>query len=306
VWATYSHFLGPVGLPDTPLRIFTTDPPPATVEWLDYRQLWIVSLPIYAVTMVGILAAAAVWGQRRPVARTAATALVGMAAVLLATGAADATLGQRGTRATLDASGPVRVETGAWYSDTFTEGTGTISVRAEDAGARVTPVPPHDALDLTAQVEVGGSTVSVTVTDAMVSHPLGEHTTWWGVGLDVEHHGDSGIGTSELPPIRSELAAFGLGTVEVDGQAVGAGVPVHVMTAESGLPEGARLELDVGPEGGEVPGLPQGHLRVLWPDYRAEIEDPSGPRYLAGSLVLVVLLAAMLLLAQRDVPRVEA
>jgi hypothetical protein len=30
-WATYSQFLGPVALPDTPLRILNPAPPPAVV-----------------------------------------------------------------------------------------------------------------------------------------------------------------------------------------------------------------------------------------------------------------------------------
>jgi hypothetical protein len=58
---------------------------------------------------------------------------------------------------------------------------------------------------------------------------------------------------------------------------VATGVPVHVMTAESGLPNGARLELDVGLEGLDVPGLPAGHLRVLWSAYQADIRRPAHP-----------------------------
>jgi hypothetical protein len=34
ILATYSHFLGPVGLPSTNLRLLAQDPPPAPVEWL--------------------------------------------------------------------------------------------------------------------------------------------------------------------------------------------------------------------------------------------------------------------------------
>ncbi|MGH2686458.1 MAG: hypothetical protein ACRDJP_13420, partial [Actinomycetota bacterium] len=64
VWATYSHFLGPIGLPDTPLRIFDASPPPATVEWPDYRQLWLISFPVYLVTMVGALLVESARGLR--------------------------------------------------------------------------------------------------------------------------------------------------------------------------------------------------------------------------------------------------
>jgi hypothetical protein len=55
IWATYGHFLGPVGLPDTPLRIFDAAPPPATSRFLDYNELWLISVPIYLVVMFMVL-----------------------------------------------------------------------------------------------------------------------------------------------------------------------------------------------------------------------------------------------------------
>ena len=153
----------------------------------------------------------------------------------------------------------------------------------------MTPLPPQDEFILDAVVETDDGVVHVSSHQAMVENPTGAHTTWWGVGLDVEHHGASGIGTSRLPPIRSEAAGFGLGDVAVDDEVVATGVPVHFMTAEGGLPGGAALELDVGAEFQDVPGLPAGHLRVLWDDYRAQIEDPSTVRYVGGLVVLIAL-----------------
>ena len=304
VWATYSHFLGPVGLPDTPLRILETPPPPATVEWLDYRQLWLLSFPIYAATMVVLLLAEAARGRRANVRGPAATAAV-LGGLLLLTGAgvSEQTLAQEGTVASLEASGPVQVETGDFYSDEFIEGSGEITLRAEDMGSRVTPLPPHDRLEVSASVQAQGATVEISVEDPLVSHPMGEHTTWWGVGLDVSHHGDSGIGTDQLPPIESSVAAFGLGEVSVDGTVVATGVPVHVMTAKDGLAGGATLELDVGMEGTDVPGLADGHLRALWAEHSEEVEDPHTGRYALGGAILVLLLALMLVLARRDEPR---
>jgi hypothetical protein len=298
VWATYSQFLGPVGLPDTPLRILNTAPPPATVEWLDYEQLWLVSFPVYLVTMVIALLVESARGLRALVRPGAA--VLAVATLLFTIGAtSEQTLGQQGTSASLTAAGEVRVETGEYYSDAFEQGTGDISVEAEDMGGRITPLPPHDKLSLTATITAGSDEYVVSVEDPLVNHPLGEHTTWWGVGLDVGHHGDSGIGTDELPPIKSELAAFGLGEISVAGELVATGVPVHVMTAESGLPAGAKLELDVGMEGRDVPGLPAGHLRVLWSGYEAQIEDPHPVQYLGGVLVLILLLVGMLFLVRR-------
>ncbi|MDQ4024773.1 MAG: hypothetical protein M3217_04685, partial [Actinomycetota bacterium] len=59
MWATYGHFLGPIGLPDEPLRILAQEPPPANISWLDYRELWLISLPIYLATMAAVLFTAA-------------------------------------------------------------------------------------------------------------------------------------------------------------------------------------------------------------------------------------------------------
>jgi hypothetical protein len=298
LWATYSQFLGPVGLPDTPLRVLDASPPPATVEWLDYRQLWLISFPVYLVTMVGALLVES--GRGSASLRPAAAVMAVAGGLFLTAATSEQTLNQEGTAAALSASGNVQVETGTFYSGTFGSGTGDIRVEAEDMGSRVTPLPPRDELTITASISAGGTDVAISVEDPLVNHALGEHTTWWGVGLDVEHHGESGIGTDRLPPITSQLAAFGLGNVTVDGGVVATGVPVHVMTAESGLPGGARLELDVGLIGQEIPGLAEGHLRVLWPDYEAQIDDPHPVRYLIGGLILVVLVAAMLTLLRRE------
>jgi hypothetical protein len=311
VWSTYGHFLGPAGLPDTPLRIFSTSPPPATVEFLDYRQLWLISFPIEAVVMAAILLVEAVRtmgvAARRPLA---AFAVIG-AAVFLTAPTSEQTLGQEGATATLTASGDVRVETGSFYEGPFQRGTGEIRIEAEDMGGRVTPLAPRDKLSLDATVETEQGAFGVVVHQAMVEEPTGAHTTWWGVGLGVEHHGDSGIGSSKVPPITSEAAGFGLGNVTVErsrseafeaGQVLATGVPVHFMTAESGLPAGARLEMDVGTEAVGIPRLPTGHLRVLWSDYRADIENPSTGRYIGGGLVLIALLIGTFLLARREVP----
>ena len=227
--------------------------------------------------------------------------VVGM---LLALGSAPAEAAE-GTSVTLQADGPVQVEVGPFYGTDFTSGSGTITVQATDVGGRVTPLPPHDRLHVDATVRSGGREYVVRVRRVMVDDPLGRHGTWWGVCLGVEHHGRSGIGTDDLPAVHATLAAFGVGDVSVDGQVVAVGVPIHVMAADEGLP--GKLELDVGdPELGAIPGLPDGHLRVVWADYEGEV--PQGARrarYAGGSAVLVALLAAALWLNRREM-RLEA
>jgi hypothetical protein len=301
VWATYAHFLGPVGLPDTPLRLLNAPPPPATVEWLDYGQLWLVSFPIYAASMVVVLLTDAMRSQRQAIGGPVVAAVIlGAVLPLMGARASEQNLSQDGTRASIEASGPVRVETGPFYGNAFQPATGRISVEAEDMGGRVTPLPPHDRLTVSSIVAFGGVSYEVAVEEPLVSHPMGEHTTWWGVGLDVSHHGLSGIGTGRLPGIESSVAAFGMGEISIDGRTVATGVPVHVMTADAGLPAGASLELDVGTEEIAVAGLPAGHLRVLWSDHSEVVEDPANARYAIGGVVLVALLAAALLLGRRE------
>ena len=72
------------------------------------------------------------------------------------------------------------------------------------------------------------------------------------------------------------------------------------MTAEEGLP--GRLELDVGDPSSEVPGLPHGHLRVVWDDYEGSAgQGPKRSRNALGSAVLLGLLSLGLLINRDEV-----
>jgi hypothetical protein len=130
----------------------------------------------------------------------------------------------------------------------------------------------------------------------MVGDPAGRHTTWWGVGLHVWHHGKSGIGTDKIPAVHADVAVFGLGQIAVGGRPIAVNVPVHVMTG-SGDEFGGRLEMDVGDPTALIPGVPAGHLRVIWTDYSGGITEESHTgRYVIGGLVLALLLALVLLM----------
>ncbi len=297
VWGAYGHFLSPSGLPDVPLRITGEEPPPADVEWLGYRDLWLVSFPIYLLVSGVVLAAAVPLLTRvRLRAAPAAAALTLVAApLLIAIPFADA----GGDNGTIEASGAAQVEQGAWYSDDFADGEAELTLAATDQGGRVTPLPPHDRVSLDARVEhPDGDTYEVVATKALVDDPLGRYGTWWGVGLDVWHHGESGLGTDHLPAIHSELALFAVGEVRREGELIAAGVPVHVMTAEDGLP--GRLELNVGDEATPVPGLPDERLRVVWDDFAGGGEKKSD-RHVIGTVVLAILLGLALVANRRAV-----
>ncbi len=89
IWATYGEYLGPVGLPETPLRILDQEPPPATSGWLDYRETWLISLPVYLIAMTVVLLGAAALlaadGRRRPRrGRASIAAPVGIVAAVVA------------------------------------------------------------------------------------------------------------------------------------------------------------------------------------------------------------------------------
>jgi hypothetical protein len=304
MWATYGHFLGPIGLPDEPLRVLDQEPPPATVSWPDYRELWLESLPVYLVATAAVMLAAVPFlaPRRRPrVAWLPAAAAVAVLVVPLLAGLPATDPG--GDDAELSASGSARVERGAWYNGDFASGHAELRLHAEDRGARVTPLEPHDELTIAATIEhPDGKSYEIAVERPLVADPLGRHGTWWGVGLDVWHHGESGIGTAKLPAVRSEVAVFGVGEVRADGELVASGVPVHVMTGEDELP--GRLELNVGDEQTPVVGLPDEHLRVLWDGYSGGAETtPKWTRYAVGSIVLIAVLAMLLLLNGTDTRR---
>lgn len=303
IWATYGEFVGPLGLPDTPLRITEQAPPPATAFWLDYRDTWLIQLPIELIVMTVVLLAAAAFlvdPRFRRVQGTAPPAR-GIGAVVVLAGfllLANAWVDGGGTRARLDATGAAQVERGAWYGNDLVPARATLEVAAVDNVRRVSPLRPHDEVSVEATVEhPGGRTFEIAATQPIVSDPAGRHTTWWGVGVDVWHHGKSGIGTNKIPPVHAEVALFGLGTIVADGRSVAANVPIHVMTG-SGDEFGGRLELDVGDPSALIPGIPDGHLRVVWSEYTGGADDVHAGRYAVGGVVLGLLLALALWAAE--------
>jgi hypothetical protein len=290
IWGAYGHFLSPSGLPDFPLRIASEVPPPADVHWLGYRELWLISFPIYLLVSGAVLAVAVplLTRVRMAVAPAAAVLAIVAAPLVIAIPFVDS----GGDNARVEANGEAVVERGDWYSNDFAEADAQLTLVATDRGGRVTPLPPHDIVELDARIEhPDGDIYEISATKPFVDDPLGRHGTWWGVGLDVWHHGESGIGTERLPPIHSEVAVFAVGEIRRGGERVAAGVPIHVMTADKGLP--GRLELNVGDEQTPVVGLPDERLRVIWDEYTGGAEKKSD-RHLIGTAMLAILLALAL------------
>ena len=304
---TYGHFLAPVGLPNPSLRLLAENPPPASVHWLSYRQEFLGLLPL-----TQLVALAGYWiGFRwlaRPVQarslwqRGDAAWVAAAAVVLTASGIATAVYtGPEANRATIVSRGSGSVEQGARYDGQLVATGATLAMSVEDRNTHRTPLPPHDRVSIKANIpstDAGGPAYVVDATAPMVADPRGRFTTWSGVGFNVWHHGRSGIGASELPPTKSEVAVFAIGTISMDGRVIAAGVPVHAMTSSR---EGARLELSVGEPDVSIPGIPGGHLRVAWADYdggHARYRDYA--RYLWGSTVLIILLACSMVVVRRQ------
>ena len=303
IWGAYGHYLSPSGLPDFPLRITSDEPPPADVEWLDYRELWLISVPIYLLVSGIVLAAVVPVLTRARLAAAPTAAMVGLVAAPLLIGIPFVDAG--GDDARVEATGRAQLERGEWYSNDFSRADAAITVVAEDRGGRVSPLPPHDEVRLEARVtHPDGETYEIVANKPLVDDPLGRHGTWWGVGLDEWHHGESGIGSDRLPAIHSAVALFAVGEVRRDGELIAAGVPVHVMTADEGLP--GRLELNVGDEATPVQGLPDDRLRVVWDDFTGGGQkDPTWARYSVGTTVLAILLVLAFLANARAVATVE-
>lgn len=281
----YSHFLGPIGLPDTPIRIFERAAPGATVHWLDYREEALMALPITFLTLLAAFAFLARDDLRRlGDGRRRSLLAFGIGALLLAGvgGAIAPSVGINSSHASVNASGGSQTETGAYYRGRMVDSTGTIALNAIDRNPRVTPLPPHDRVAVDAAfTHPDGHMYTVTADQPVVDDPMGRFTTWWGVGLDVWHHGRSGIGTNLLPATESKVAVFALGRVARDGNPIAAGVPVHVMTMDHD-----RVEVDVGDPTTPVPGLPDGHLRAMWMDATVSTHEPKASYYIFGLATL--------------------
>jgi hypothetical protein len=307
VLVAYSHFLGPVGLPAADLRILAEDPPPSPVEWLSYRDEFLVALPITVAVAVAAYVVAATRrarGWTRPALPPPALVAAGVAVVaLVGLGALAAAENGAGDEvATVTSAGRAMVEEGGYFRGTLTRAASELRLVAEQRNPRVTPLPPHDRVELTARVaHPDGTRYEIAATQPTVDDPRGRFGTWWGVGLDRWHHGRSGIGSPLLPATRSEVALFALGDVRADGEVVATGVPLHVMTMEDG-----GLELHVGDPASPVPSLPDGHLRVVWDERRGDSpEAPERARNALGTGVLVALLALAVAAGRAERPRAD-
>jgi hypothetical protein len=305
--ATYGHYLGPVGLPDTNLRLVAQDLPPVPVHWLSYREEFLVMLPLTVLVALVVFVATSLWqGQGwTPVAISRTSRLVTAVCVVALVALGVVAAGHTATadeRATVTSAGDATVEDGAYYEGDLVSAQAQMRLVAETRNTKNTPLPPHDLLELKATVtHVDGTTYEVEATQASIADPLGRWGAWRGVGLDRWHHGRSGIGTSALPATHSGVAVYALGDVSADGELIATGVPMHAATMSNG-----GLELHVGDPESPVPALPDGHLRVAWDQHDGDNpEAPERARNLFGGGLLAALLALAVVAVRSEEPRTD-
>lgn len=309
----YSHYLAPMGLPDPSFRLLAENPPSAQVQWLSYREAFLILLPSAQVLAIIALLLASRWRRRQPApagtpARPWPVPLIGFVVLaLIGLGAmAFQYTGPEANRRTISAAGPGAVERGTPFGgDLVPAASASLAMTVENSNTHRTPLPPHDKVEIKATVTgANGSVYTIEAKQPMIEEPRGRHTTWAGVGFDKWHHGRSGIGTDAFPATRSDIAVFALGNISSAGKSIATDVPVNVLT--SSRPD-ARLELHVGDPAAAIADLPDGHLRVVWANYSGSTaKSAKYARYALGTGVLLVLLGFAIALARRDAPQANS
>ena len=228
--------------------------------------------------------------------------LLAVVGIVLASCGPSAPRPATGLHASATASGAAKAATGVDPYDMgrATTADGTIDVKVTDVGDRWSHLENTDLVDVHATLRIGGDTYDVTIDRAMPRHPLDQYTTWFGVALGQEQHGDTGIGTAELPRVSPEIALWGWAHVRKNGQDIAVSAPAHVMVMKGGPLKGVMLLVNDEDKG--LIGAPDGYLSVAWPDV-ASLSLPSSEqawRHFGGLVALVVLFAAFLWLASTE------
>ena len=291
---TYSHYLGPVGLPTEPARLWAENSPPAEVHWLSYSDAFLVMLPLTAVVaVIGFCLASRWFGYRTEPREARGTIVAGgaAAAALVILGALAAPgLGADASRITVASIGLASLD-GAG-----TAVPATLNMTVANRNTHRTPSPPHDSIDLHATIPAAnGETLDIRAAQPMVADPAGRFTTFAGVGFGEWHDGRSGIGMTQLAATKSNVVAFALADIRADGRLVAARVPIQASATGE---ENPRLDLHVANPG--VAALPDS-LHVSWQAFEAGDSDASeNARYLFGGGVLLVLFGFMFAAALRQ------
>lgn len=249
VWACYAIYLGPVGLPQE-------------VHYLTHHQIWTRAFPGDLVAVLtGLFVTIRVLPRLSP--RVAAYTLLPFALIAVPD---RSEAKPRGLHAAASASGPAHRVLGPNPVDLTSAQpvSGSIDIRVVEGGGRWSAVQAKDWVELAADFAAPDGRYRVLVDKVMPSHPLGKYTTWNGVSLNHEMHGETGIGTSKLPLMKPDISLYGWGKVWRNGELIAPMAPVHAMVTSKGAMTGVMLEVDT--EEKTLAGIPDGYITVHWPN----------------------------------------
>lgn len=248
-WTAYGIYLGPTELPEK-------------VVYLTHHQHWSRVFPgDFVAALAGLFISIRLLPRLAP--RDARLALPVVALLLLVV-PERAEAKPRGLHASASASGDAHRVVGANPVDlnAAEPASGTIRIAVVEGGNRWSHVQAPDWIDLSAEFTASDGRYRVVVDKPMPRHPHGKYTTWNGVALHHEMHGDTGIGTSQLPKMKPDFSLWGWGKVWRNGQLVAAMAPVHAMVSSKGPMAGVMLEVDS--EDRNLQGVRDGYLTVHW------------------------------------------
>jgi hypothetical protein len=287
VWVTYSMYLGPRGLP---LR------PPT---YSGYDDLWWKSFPgAFVSALAGWWIAGKLMKNRRFLVAGAAATILALAILgapqAFAQGPLPIEKGTNALQATARASGDGMRVVGANPVDMKSTQpmNGTISIEAWEMGNRWSHVQNTDAMRVVANFTSGGARYDVTIDKPMPRHPLGQYTTWDGVVYNHDMHGDTGIGTANLPKMKPEIALWGWAEVKRNGEVLSRMAPAHVMVTSKGPLPGIMLEIDT--EQKTLTREPDGYINVMWHKVES-LQMPTAQEHTRTIVGWVAIIAVTLL-----------
>jgi hypothetical protein len=179
------------------------------------------------------------------------------------------------------------------------EANGKVSIRTIDVGNRWSPLQNIDSVEIQCDIKIGDNNYSVTANTPMPRHPHSAYTTWFGVAYDEEMHGNTGIGTSKIPKVKPEIAAWAWGTISKNGEVISKMAPVHVMVMTKNPMEGITLE--VSAEDQALLGAPGGYLNIRWPQITSlqTAQKEKMSREIIAWIILLLVVAWFCMIARR-------
>lgn len=247
-WACYAIYLGPAGLPES-------------IVYYTNHQIWSAAFPgDFVAALIGLFVTIRLLPKLTP--RHAALGVPLLTFLFVTPEPADAK--PRGLHAAASASGEAHSVRGPNPVDfrSVQPAHGSIRIKVVEGGNRWSHVQGRDWVELSADFTTPDGHYRVLADKVMPRHPLGLYTTWNGVALNHDMHGETGIGTSKLPLMKPEISLYGWGKVWRNGRLVAAMAPVHAMVSSKDPMRGIMLEVDT--EQKLLRDVPGGYLTAHW------------------------------------------